>query len=209
MSSVSGYAELLLNKRGMSPEERDDYLNVILNNSRRAGNLLTALFELSALDSPDFTLSPVRLDTCEYLRGVCAELLPVFDRAGFACEFNIPETPVFAVIDPIQMTRVLTNLADNAVRYTAAGTEVTVRLSSEGGACVIRFADNGAGITDDVAAEIFKPFVRADTARNSKTGGTGLGLSIAQKIVALHGGAISLETGDGRGCVFLISLPTI
>ena len=209
LTSASGYAELLLNKPDMPPAERDSCLRIIRDSSHRAAGLLTSLFDLSALDSPDFRLSFRRLDLCEYLRGVCAELLPAFDAAGFDAVFDIPEAPMGAQIDPAQLGRVLHNLADNAIRYNTPGTAVTVRLCREDGACVIVFSDNGAGIPEDIAADIFKPFVRADASRNSKTGGTGLGLSIAQKILTLHGGTISLETGVNKGCAFRIILPPI
>lgn len=209
LASTAGYAELLLKKNELSADDREGYLQIINENSLRASRLLNSLFELSKLDSPDFKLALSETDVCEYLRKTCAELLPLFERAGFVYTFDIPEEPVDALIDPAQLNRVFHNLAGNAVLYNPAGTEVSVRLAVESDRAVILFKDNGIGIPEEKAQDIFKPFMRADDARNSKTGGSGLGLSIAQKIVTAHSGIISLETGLNKGCAFKISLPII
>jgi signal transduction histidine kinase len=209
LSSAAGYAELLMNKPGLSPDERAGYLRIIHNNSMRAGQLLNGLFELSKLESPDFRLNLDKTDIGEFLRRLAAELLPLFDKAGFECAFDIPDGPLYVALDLSQMSRVLHNLADNAIRYNPEGTEVTISLSFEADTAVLQFKDNGIGIPAEKAGDIFKPFVRADEARNSQTGGSGLGLSIAQKIITAHGGALTLEAGENEGCTFIISLPTI
>ncbi len=171
--------------------------------------MLTSLFELSALDSPDFRLALSETDICEYLREQCAGLLPAFDGAGFSYVFDIPESPVYIRLDADQLSRVFQNLADNAIRYNPPGTEIAVGLTEAPDGVVIVFKDNGVGIPEEKARDIFKPFVRADASRNSRTGGTGLGLSIAQKIVVSHGGSIALDTASGKGCAFTITLPKI
>lgn len=209
LASAAGYAELIVKKRDLPPDERDDYLRIISENSLRASRLLNALFDLSKLDSPDFKLALAKTDVSEYLRQTCAELLPSFERAGFSCDFDIPDEPHFALLDPTQMDRVFHNLADNTVRYNQSGTKVSIRLSMESGSVIIIFKDSGIGISEDKAHDIFKPFVRADDVRNSQTGGSGLGLSIAQKIVQAHNGTLSLAHDNDRGCVFIISLPMI
>jgi signal transduction histidine kinase len=209
LASTAGYAELLLSKRGLSDGERDAALRAIYDNSLRAGQLLRSLFELSALDSPDFRLALSETDICEYLREQCAGLLPAFDGAGFSYVFDIPESPVYIRLDADQLSRVFQNLADNAIRYNPPGTEIAVGLTEAPDGVVIVFKDNGVGIPEEKARDIFKPFVRADASRNSRTGGTGLGLSIAQKIVVSHGGSIALDTASGKGCAFTITLPKI
>ena len=82
MSSIQGYAELLMSGPDMSEQERNEYLEIIHNNSKRANKLLTELFELSQMESPDFSLKPVRADICEYLRQICGELVPQLEHAG-------------------------------------------------------------------------------------------------------------------------------
>lgn len=209
LASIAGYAELLLKKRDMPPEERENCLRIIRDGSLRAGRLLGSLFELSRLDSPDFRLSLQKTDLCEFFRETCAGLLPMFEEAGFTAAFDIPDEPIYVMLDPAQLGRVFHNLADNAVRYNKAGTALSIRLAAENGRAAVVFKDNGAGIPEEKARDIFKPFVRADDARNSATGGSGLGLSIALKITEAHHGTLTLETAENRGCAFTVTLPLI
>ena len=209
MSSIQGYAELLMKKKDMTEQECDEHLKVILNNSKRANRLLTELFELSQLDSPEFSLKLVKTDICEYLRQICGELVPQLEREGFEYEFNIPEDSVFVMLDTDRFNRIIQNLANNAMRYNPAGTLVTVSLTVQNYQVFIDFSDDGIGIPDNIASNIFKPFVRVDDSRNSKTGGSGLGLSIAKKIAEAHGGDLTLLADKNKGSTFRITIPAI
>jgi len=209
LSSIQGYAELLMKKKDMTEQECDEHLKVILNNSKRANRLLTELFELSQLDSPEFSLKLVKTDICEYLRQICGELVPQLEREGFEYEFNIPEDSVFVMLDTDRFNRIIQNLANNAMRYNPVGTLVTVSLTVQNHQVFIDFSDDGIGIPDNIASNIFKPFVRVDDSRNSKTGGSGLGLSIAKKIAEAHGGDLTLLADKNKGSTFRITIPAI
>ena len=99
LASVTGYSELCLKRAEELGEPVKGYLEVIQKNSRRASALLTELFELSRLESPDFRLKPERLDACEILRQACGDILPSLEQAGFGYEFDIPDEPAYALID--------------------------------------------------------------------------------------------------------------
>ena len=209
MFSIQGYAELLIKKAGTLSQEWKEYLEVILNNSKRANQLLTELFELSQIDSPEFSLKLVRTDICEYIRQVCGELVPQLEREGFKYEFDILEESVYVLLDTHQFSRIIHNLANNAMRYNSQGTLVTISLTVQNNQVVIDFNDDGIGIPAHLVDDIFKPFVRVDNSRNSKTGGSGLGLSIAKKIAEVHGGDLTLCSGKNKGSTFRITIPTI
>lgn len=209
MSSIQGYGELLIKKKGLTEQERDEYLKVILNNSKKANRLLTELFELSQMDSPKFSLKPVKTDICEYIRQICGELVPQLEREGFRYEFDILEKSVFVLLDTDRFSRILQNLANNAMRYNPPGTQISVSLTVENNQVVIDFSDDGIGIPDHLVDNIFKPFVRVDDSRNSKTGGSGLGLSIAKKIAEAHGGDLTLCLNEQKGSTFRITIPSI
>ncbi|HHY82729.1 MAG TPA: HAMP domain-containing histidine kinase [Clostridiales bacterium] len=209
MSSIQGYVELLMKNSDITKQERDQYLEIILNNSKRANRLLMELFELSQLDSPEFSLKLERTDICEHIRQICGELVPQLEKAGFEYDFNIPEDSIFALLDLDRFSRLIENLASNAIRYNPKGTLVTVSLALKGNQIFIDLSDDGIGIPDHLAEHIFKPFVRADDSRNSKTGGSGLGLSIAKKIANAHGGDLTLLPGKSKGSTFRITIPAI
>ena len=193
----------------MAEKELNEHLEVILNNSKRANRLLTELFELSQLDSPEFSLKLLETDICEYIRQICGELVPQLEREGFKYEFDIPEDSVFVLLDTDRFNRIIQNLANNAMRYNPGGTLVTVSLTVQNQQVLIDFSDDGSGIPDHLASNIFKPFVRVDDSRNSKTGGSGLGLSIAKKIAEAHGGDLILLPNKNRGSTFRITIPAI
>ncbi|HOQ10535.1 MAG TPA: HAMP domain-containing sensor histidine kinase [Syntrophomonadaceae bacterium] len=209
MASIQGYAELLLKKSDLTEQERSEHLQVILNNSQRANRLLSELFELSQIDSPEFSLKLERIDVSEYLRQICAELVPQLEREGFQYEFNIMEESMHALVDIHRFGRIIQNLADNALRYNPPGTLIKMILREQDHQAVIEFSDNGIGIPAHLVDHIFKPFVRVDDSRNSKTGGSGLGLSIAKKIAQAHGGDLTLCLTREKGSTFRIAIPAI
>ena len=209
MSSIQGYAELLMKKSDLTVHERNEHLEVILNNSKRANRLLTELFELSQMDSPEFSLKLERTDICEYIRQICGELVPQLEREGFEYEFDIMEESVFVMLDNNRFGRIIQNLAHNAVRYNPPGTLVTVSLTIQDSLVVIDISDNGIGIPAHLVDHIFKPFVRVDDSRHSKTGGSGLGLSIAKRITEAHGGDLTICLSKNKGSTFRITIPRI
>jgi len=209
LASIMGYAELCRDNKQLSKEELESYLKIIHENSSRANQLIVDLFELSKMESSEFKINKSSIDVSEYLRETMGAAIPLFDQAGFAYEFAIPEREIAANIDTGMMDRVFQNLVQNVVQYNPRGTKVTVSLTESTDDISITFKDDGVGMPEEIAEKVFQPFVRADSSRNSQTGGTGLGLAIVEKIVSAHGGSISLETAEGRGCEFLIRLPKI
>jgi signal transduction histidine kinase len=209
LASIMGYAELLRKNRDMSKEELNTCTKAIYENSVRANNLITDLFEFSKMESSEFTISMTKVDVCEYIREEMGKTISILDRAGFVYDFDIPEEEIITMIDTGQMDRVFQNLISNTVKYNPEGTMVEVSLWAQDNEVFIIFKDNGIGIPTKIAKDIFKPFVRADCSRNSQTGGTGLGLSIVEKIIAAHGGTINLKTDKNCGCEFIIRIPKI
>ena len=120
------------------------------------------------------------------------------------------EAPQEAMVQghALLLHELVSNLADNAIRYTPIGGAVLLRVSEGADAVLLEVQDSGAGIAEQERDQVFAPFYRAAAALETNPGGTGLGLAIVRDIVALHGGAISLETGEaGRGLKVLVRLP--
>lgn len=204
LSVIMGYAEYCLNNPNQTNEK---YLRLIYHNGSRANSLLTGLFDLSKLESPEYTLNTKKTDLSEYLRTKIAHFINLFEAADFIYEFEIPEREMYVNLDEKEMDRVFENIFENAIRYNDKGTRISLTLNELDVYAEIVLSDNGKGINKNFTEKIFRPFVRTDEARNSETGGSGLGLAIAEKIVKLHGGKISLVSDSGKGCTFYIELP--
>ncbi|HEY5563659.1 MAG TPA: HAMP domain-containing sensor histidine kinase [Clostridiaceae bacterium] len=206
LSNIMGYSDLLMNNVSISEDEREKFLKIIINNSSRANSLIGDLFELSKMESSDFQLKLKSADICEYLRELIASLIPQIEEAGFKYNFEIPEGKRLILIDEKQMDRALLNILNNALKYNKPGTEIKILLKKFVNKVVIEIQDNGIGIPKELSEEIFEPFKRVDSARNSQTGGTGLGLAITKTIIEKHSGHITLNTDTGKGCTFIIEL---
>jgi signal transduction histidine kinase len=204
LSIIMGYAEYCLNNPN---QQNENYIRSIYHNCSRANALITGLFELSKLESPEYKINMKKTDISEYLRTKAAHYIDFLEAAGFTYEFEIPERELYINLDEKEMDRVFDNIFQNAIRYNDKGTKVCMTLKKCDGYAEIMLSDNGIGIDKDLSGKIFSPFVRADKARNSETGGSGLGLAIAEKIVKLHGGNIYLVSDIGMGCTFYIELP--
>src|SRR5262249_49718067 len=109
--------------------------------------------------------------------------------------------------EEMALRRALTNLVENAVRYSPRGGARAVNLAGADGWAMLSVTDTGIGIAAADTERIFEPFVRLDAARARETGGTGLGLAIARSIVTAHDGSIAVESAPGSGSRFTIRLP--
>jgi signal transduction histidine kinase len=109
--------------------------------------------------------------------------------------------------DPSRLQQLVTNLLDNAIRFTGPGGAVTLRVEATADRAIIRVTDTGVGIPAEHLPHIFERFYQVDTARTS--GGCGLGLSICRWIVEAHGGTIEADSGADKGTVVTVTLPRI
>ena len=205
ITTICGYAKTLTDGViSLSEEKRQEYLQAIYAKSMRMSELVTMLFEYIKMDSEGFTLHKEKTDVCELLREVIAMMYTDFEEKGMELEIEIPDKLDSIELDKSQMTRVITNILNNALKYNDAGTKVGVTLDEEYRICI---ADTGRNIEPELAEHIFEPFSRGDKARSTR-GGSGLGLSIARKIVEMHGGKIWLRTSPKNGYTkaFIIEL---
>lgn len=177
--------------------------------ARRLGNLVQDIIDLSRLQSPEAPYEP-QLTDC---RAVINAAIQRQETRAEQHEIAL-HSPDPARIPPLEvwgnedlLITAVHNLLDNAVRYSPAGGSVTVSASRDEDWVYIRVADTGIGIPADAQERVFERFYRVDPARSRATGGTGLGLSIVKHIVADHGGSVSVESEEGVGSTFTITIP--
>jgi two-component system phosphate regulon sensor histidine kinase PhoR len=111
--------------------------------------------------------------------------------------------------DPDYLERAVSNLVDNAIKYTPEGGRIRVSAKSVGGEVLIEVADTGIGIPAEDVPRVFERFYRVDKSRSREMGGTGLGLSIVKHVVQVHGGSVDVESAVGKGSTFRVRLPAI
>lgn len=204
LTTLCGYSKAL-SDGVVEGEKQREYLEAIHEKSLRMDELLTLLFEYVKMDSSGFELHREKGELGELLRECIAALYTDFEEKDITLVIEISEEPVFCQMDKVQMTRAITNLLNNSIRYGKEGGRVMVRLEDS----VITVSDDGMEIDKEFSEHIFEPFSRADGAR-STSGGSGLGLSIAHKIVQMHGGELRLRLDYGQGYTkaFQIWLPS-
>lgn len=187
ITTICGYSRALT--EGVAEErKRQAYLDVIYAKAMRMDELITLLFEYVKLESEGFVLHREPGDFAELVREMTAILYTDFEEKGMTLVMEIAEEKMPLMMDGLQLGRAVTNLLTNALRYGKEGGRVLVRLSDY----ELTVADEGEPIDPALAAHIFDPFTRGDSARSTK-GGSGLGLGIAKKIVEMHGGSLTLN----------------
>lgn len=207
LTSVKGYIKGLRDGVANTPAKQAQYLDIAYRKACDMDVLLQRLFYFSKLETGNLPLFPVRADLGEFVRGFVRDTAGDLEQRGGKFLVKGAPAPYPVRIDTEQMYRVLTNLTDNAVRYTGAESLVlTLTLWRERDMEHLRFADNGCGVPEGSLPHLFEQFWRGDQSRGGESGeGSGLGLYIVKYIIEAHGGTISARN-DG-GLVFDIALP--
>lgn len=206
---IQGYSKAIYD--GLIPEEKlPKYLQTIYQKSNGLTDLINTFYEYSKLEHPDFSLCPVQTDLCEFMREYLAAKYNELELSGFLLEVDIPETPLWCMLDAPVFTRVLENLTANALRHNPSGTAIFFRVSLQEQNARILVADDGVGIPPKLVQNIFEPFVVGDESRSARQG-SGLGLAVGRHIVEAHGGSIRLviPPGSGHSTEFELLLPTV
>jgi len=183
--------------------ERETFAADIEEQATRLSRIVTNLLDLSRMESG--TLRPDRgwYDVGALVDDVVGRLRPLASahRVRVSMPDDLPPVP----LDYIEIDQVLSNLVENAVRHTPAGTEIEIDAHVEDGSVVIEVGDNGPGIPAEALARIFDPFVRLSVPDSRS--GLGLGLAVARGLVEAHGGHLGAQRRPGGGVTFRFTLP--
>jgi two-component system phosphate regulon sensor histidine kinase PhoR len=204
IAAIRAAAETLLSGALADPAAARSFVEIVARHADRLSRLTQDLLDLSKLESRQwrFEVAPVDLGA---LAGQVVELLAGTAREkGLALASEVPEGATVRA-DARALEQVLVNLAENAVKYTEAGS-VTIRATRDADAWVVAVADTGPGIERHHLPRIFERFYRVDPGRSREQGGTGLGLAIAKHLVLGMGGELDVESG-ARGTTFGVRLP--
>ncbi len=190
----------------VSLPDPDAYLNGMEHQVRALGDLVDDLQLHTRLASGTLEMRMVRVDLTELADEAVEIVRPLARPAGVSIHIDAHERLAITG-DPAQLSRVIRNLLDNAIRHSPIDSDVRIQVESAPDGAVFRVVDEGQGFPPDIRARAFQPFTRGDPARDISTGTAGLGLAIAHGIVTAHGGSIRVV--DAAHGVVEVRLPTM
>ena len=182
--------------------------DIIARQTRQLSRLVDDLLDVSRVTRSKISLKRELLDLRDSVDGVIQSLRPAIDARRLSVAVALPEEPVIVNVDPTRMAQVLSNILGNAIKYTPAGGNISVRASASDGLASLAIADDGIGMAADLVPRVFDLFVQGDRALDRREGGLGVGLTIAKRLIDLQGGTLTAASdGPGTGSSFTIGLP--
>ncbi len=206
LASISGFAETLLDEGGGNPENVREFSRIIYDETQRLSHLINGLLDLSRIESEQAKISTVPININEFLHNTINLVRLQYHSQDVSLEYIPATSHPIIVSDPELIAHVLSNLLDNAIKYSAEGGRIQVSLEDFEDRVQVNVIDEGIGIPPMEIPRIFERFYRVDKARSRKTGGSGLGLAIVKHLIEKLGGQISVESVSGVGSKFSFTL---
>lgn len=205
LTILKGELEVAL-RSARTPDEYQATLKSALEEVDRIARLVEGLLLLARAEAGVLRMDRREIDLEQVLATVHRQFKPLAEGRGVELHLG-PAEPLRVEGDPERIQRMVSNLVDNAIKYTGPGGMVSLALKKEGAMAAIAVSDTGIGIPGEERERIFQSFYRTSEARSIAEKGTGLGLSIARSIAAAHNGTIRVESNLDRGSIFTILLP--
>jgi len=211
MTSIKGYVDLLLlGAAGEITPAQSEFLQVIQHNTTRLADLVNDLLDISRIEAGRLHLRLQPLDLSDVIEEALSGVARRIEEKGLTLERQISGELPAIIGDRARLLQVISNLVDNAVKYTPDGGKITVTAHHDKDALLeVRVADTGIGISEKDQARLFEKFFRADHPLVREVAGTGLGLAITKGIVEMHGGRIWVESQLGQGSTFYCQFPIV
>jgi signal transduction histidine kinase/ActR/RegA family two-component response regulator len=177
---------------------------------RQMVRLVDDLLDVSRINTGKFTIKTGRVELKAVVNDALEVVRPYIELHGHELVIDLPDRPVFLHGDATRLAQILSNLLNNAAKYTNRGGRVSLKATVEERTLVLVVADTGIGIAPDMLNSVFDMFVQVDSTLERSNAGLGVGLSLARKLVELHGGAIEAHSaGLGHGSQFVVRLPIV
>lgn len=212
LTSVRSYIDALIDGAWQDPEVAPNFLKVTQEETGRMIRMINDLLALSRMDSGTTKLDLEYVNLNELINYILNRFDMIIEKDDkpdkyYTIKREFTENDVWVELDTDKFTQVVDNLVNNAIKYSPDGSEITVRLLETNNYAILSITDQGLGIPRKDIARIFDRFYRVDKARSRAQGGTGLGLAISKEVVTLLGGRIWVDSVEGKGSTFYISLP--
>jgi two-component system phosphate regulon sensor histidine kinase PhoR len=207
LASIQGYTETLLDGAIHDSANNIRFLNIIRQNAERLGRLTADLLTLSRIElkSQRFQFASYYLN--RLLRDSVDSLQPVAEKKSITLHLLPAEEKREVFCDSEAVHQMMSNLLDNAIKYTPVGGQITVSTEELKDAMMVSVRDTGIGIPQEELPRLFERFYRVDKARSREMGGTGLGLAIVKHMAKAQGGEVGVTSAQDQGSTFWFTLP--
>ncbi len=206
LTSVQGFLQAVLDGT-VSDEDKEKYLKIALSETKRLNALITSMLDLSRLDSGKNPIVPTKFDINEIISDIAAKFEPALIKKALQINVDFSRENCYVYADKDKIIRVITNLVDNAIKYSPSYSRIILMTSVHENKVYVTVKDFGYGISQKDQMLIWDRFYMTDKSRSPvKTKGSGLGLSIVKKIIDEHGEVIWVESSRGAGATFIFTL---
>jgi len=208
LNAIAGYVDLIdLGVRGPVTDEQRRDLERVRYNQRHLLALIGNILDFTRLDAEKLPFEPTEVHVNRVVCDTLAGLAPLLDEKRLARECLVCDTPVVAQADRARLEQILLNLFSNAIRFTASGGSITVRVSERDGQAEVVVSDTGIGVPRDKLGQIFEPFVQVENGLTRTVGGTGLGLTISRALARGMAGDLVADSDGASWSTFTLTLP--
>ncbi|MFD1581427.1 response regulator [Ramlibacter ginsenosidimutans] len=173
-------------------------------------HLVDDLLDVARISTGKVELRRRHVDLREVIATAVETSASLIEAAGHKLDVDVPQQPLPLDADPTRIAQVVSNLLNNAAKYTPEGGRIGLKVRVEAGQAVLSVSDTGIGIAPDAIDKVFEMFAQVPSSAGKPQGGLGIGLSLVQSLVALHGGSVSAASpGSGQGSTFTVRLPLL
>jgi signal transduction histidine kinase len=208
LTTLKGYAELLqrrVTREGTFSQRDTRALQTVVEHAHRLDTLIAMLLDVSRLEAGRLRIGREVVDLHTLTGRVITEMQLMAEQHPI--ELTGRDEPLTVIGDELRLEQVLNNLIGNAIKYSPAGGPITVDLEQQDGMACVSVSDRGMGIPTHALPHLFERFYRADNVDERHISGMGIGLYVVKEIVTLHAGRVTVESAEGQGSTFRVSLP--
>lgn len=205
MTSISGFVEGILDGT-IPPENRDEYLEIVLSESKRLSRLVTNLLQVSRMENGEMHINKTDFDINELVRIALVRFEMMITPKKIDVSLDIDDEKMTVFSDRDSVEQILTNLINNAVKFTPEGGKISIAIYRDGDKIHVRMRNSGPGIEPEKLEFIWERFYKTDSSRSMDKTGVGLGLYIVKKIIAMLGESITVKSTPGEYTEFEFTL---
>ena len=207
LSSMKVLSESILLQKDVPKEMYIEFLEDITSEIDRMTEIINNLLTLVKLDQKEIPITFIETELNQLIIDITKRMKPLADSKEIELNYILMKEKILADIDKTKFVLAISNLVENAIKYTAEKGLITITIDSDYQNVFLSVSDTGIGIAEEEINKIFERFYRVDKTRNRETGGTGLGLSITHATILMHNGSIKVSSKEQKGTTFLVCIP--